>query len=125
MNGSPAVNKRDPLHILFQMAGENITGRSGRLGRGVEQMHLRLFKRATAFMMVAAWAGGNQVIPSVLSPQMARDDVIDRQGRSVFAAVLAGIVISAQDLTLGELDARARSFYHSLQTNNRRSWVRF
>lgn len=55
----------------------------------------------------------------MFSTLAARNDVIDRQVGGGFSAVLAGIVVPAQDLTFIQLDSDARSLDHALQADDR------
>lgn len=73
--------------------------------------------------MVAARTGGNDVIPGVETPQMAWNNVIDRQIHSVFAAILAGKIVAPKDFTLVKLDLQVRAVNHRLQPDDRRDGV--
>lgn len=55
--------------------------------------------------------------------EMARDDVIDGQRGCMLTAVLANEIIPSQDLSLGQLDLRPRSFDHPLQADDRRDGI--
>jgi hypothetical protein len=55
----------------------------------------------------------------MLSAEMARHDMVYGQAAVTFAAVLAGIIIPAKDLTAGQLDVGARSMNLGFQSNDR------
>lgn len=77
-----------------------------------------LLKGASTFAMVAGWAGCHQVVPGMFSTLAAWNDVIDRQVEGGFSAVLAGVIIPAQDLTFIQLDADAGSLDHAFQADD-------
>jgi hypothetical protein len=54
--------------------------------------------------------------------QAARDDVIDRQVGYMLPAVLAGVIVAAENLTLGEPYTWPRPLNHPLQADNRWPW---
>jgi hypothetical protein len=49
------------------------------------------------------------------------DDVVERQLLCPLAAVLTGVVITAEDLTLGETHVRVWSVHHVFQSDNGRA----
>ena len=73
-----------------------------RIGRGflwwMEQAHMRLLHLAPALAMVAGGASRYKIDPYMLPAHVARDDVVDRQMPVASAAILAGIIIAAEDL---------------------------
>jgi len=94
-------------------------GSGGRwFGWNSQQVHLNLIEGPTPFAVVAAWASSHQIIPGVLSTQTSRDDVIHCQVSTVLPTILADVIVSAQDLTLGEADTGAGAAHHLLQTDN-------
>src|SRR5690606_8234329 len=84
-----------------------------------QQVHLRLLEGPAALAVVASGTGSHQVVPKMLTTQPAGHDVIDRQLGRVLSAVLAGVAVAAQDLTLGQPYVRPRPVHHFLQPNDR------
>jgi len=80
-----------------------------------------LLHGAPAFAVVAGRAGSDQVLPGMLAAQVTGDEVVDSQGQGMQTAVLAGVVVPAQDFALGQLDRRARSPDHLIQPDDRGS----
>jgi len=80
---------------------------------------MRLLQGAASFAVITVWTGCHQIIPFVFTPQPPGNDVVDCQIGYTCSAVLAGVVISAQDLALGQPHPRAGAFYHSGQANDR------
>lgn len=70
-------------------------------------------------MMVAGGACGDQVLPTVITPQMARDHVVNRQVSPLLAAVLASVVISPEDLSFIQLHGGVWTFDHHPQADDR------
>jgi len=50
--------------------------------------------------------------------------MIDGQFGGFSAAVLAGVVVTAEDFRLGQLDGGARPFDHMLESDNRRGGIK-
>lgn len=85
------------------------------------QVQARFFGGAVALFDVAAYAGGDHVLPSITPAFGAGDDVID--GQIVFvAAVLAGMAVSVQNIASGERDVLVRNLNILAQPNNGRQW---
>ena len=59
-------------------------------------MHVHFLHFAPAFAMVAGGASRYEVCPNMLTPHVPRDDVIHRQTAVTPAAVLAGIIVTAE-----------------------------
>lgn len=83
-----------------------------------------LVGRLAAFAVVAGRTSCYQVIPGVRSALVARHDVVDGQFGGLGAAILAGVIITAEDLCLGQLDGGARAFDHVLQADDGRGGVK-
>src|SRR3990172_213213 len=101
------------------MTCKQVLGRSWRFARKVQQAHVGLLDGSSTLAVVAVLAGGNQVSPSIFTPQMARNNMVDRQVDSSLTAILTNIVIPAQNLALGQLDSRVRPADHNDQANHR------
>lgn len=84
----------------------------------MQQAHLSLLNRAATLTVVTMWAGSHQVYPGVLSSQVAGDDMVDGQCSAMLPAVLAGEIVAAQHLALGQLDARTRAMNHLFETDD-------
>jgi hypothetical protein len=105
---SPTLYKLLPRLVFFQVSAEEVTARGARLVGALQQPHVGLSERAAALPVVAGRARAHQVFPMVLSPIVAWEDVIHGQVLCLLAAILAGVVISPEDLFLGELHPGAR-----------------
>jgi hypothetical protein len=70
----------------------------------MQQVHVDFFQAATAFAVIAARARSHNVVPHVLAALVARLDMIDCKAAVAPAAVLAGIIIPAEDLPAGQFD---------------------
>ena len=79
---------------------------------------MRLIERPASFAVIASWAGGNQVAPFMPAALAAGDDVVNCHVRNLLTAVLAGVIIPSQDLTLAQFDSNTRPFDHPFQTND-------
>jgi hypothetical protein len=84
-------------------------------------MHLRLFNRPPTFTMIAMGAGSHQVVPGMVTPQVAWNDVVNREVRYMLTAILAGIVIPPQDFALGQLNLGSRAVDHLFQADDGRA----
>ena len=83
---------------------------------------MRLLERPTAFSVITGRASSHQILPGVITSQVARQDMVDGHYRSMLPAVLAGIAVTAHDFPLGELDMRTRALDHMDQADYRRAW---
>ncbi len=61
-------------------------------------MHFGLFGRAVTLFGVALAAAGNHVFPTCIAATTARVYVVERQVTRANAAILAGVVISSEDV---------------------------
>jgi len=92
-----------------------------RLAGWVPQAHVGFLKRASPFPDVALRAGGYQVPPAIISPSMAWNDMIDGQLARGSAAVLALVVVPAEDFALAEPDTRPGALDHVSEPDDRRA----
>ena len=104
--------------VVAQMPRENILSRAGGFCGETEQPHLNLLQSAPTLTMVAGWTSRHYIIPDMLASHMARDNVINGHKRGMLPTILAGVIIPAQDLALGQLDARSWAPDHLFQTND-------
>ncbi len=88
----------------------------------MQEVHLRLLNGAAALAVVAMRAGSHQVSPGMRPAEVAWDDMVDRQGSGVLAAILAGVVIATKHLALGQFDARVGTVNHLFQADD--GWTR-
>jgi hypothetical protein len=58
----------------------------------------------------------------MLTPLMARNNVIQSQLPELFATVLAGVMIATENLDTSQLSHRAGTLDHSSEVNHRRNW---
>jgi hypothetical protein len=68
--------------------------------------------------MVAVLAGSDQVVPVVLAASIARDDVVEGELSRAMAAVLAGVVVTEEDIAATEASAGVRSSDYVDQANH-------
>ena len=80
-------------------------GQPMRLGRLSNQAHSGLFRRAAALLMIAAETGRNDIIPTLLSTERNRHDVIEGKvlGRKLLPAVLTRIIVTRVNVGAREL----------------------
>lgn len=62
------------------------------------------FQPATSLAVIAGWTGRNHIRPDMFTIQMLGKHVVNSQGGGVAPAILAGIIIPAEDLATGQLD---------------------
>lgn len=72
--------------------------------------------------MIATGAGRDDVIPDVLSPEMAWINVVDGQVSALPAAVLAGEIVASKHLASIEFHAQTWPMDHLLQADD--GWAR-
>ncbi len=109
-----------PLRVSIHVAPKDILDGIGRFDGKAVQSEARFFQCAAALAVVAGSAGGDDIIPDVFAPQVARNDVVDGQVQGVFAAILAGEVIATEDFTAGQLQSWPGTVHHVLQADNGR-----
>src|SRR6185312_9098319 len=70
----------------------------------VQQLHVRLFGRAAAFLLVARAAGGHHVHPRVAAPARHREDVVagELERREMAAAERADEAVAVEELAVVE-----------------------
>jgi len=108
-----------PLSVFFYVSAEEVIACGAGLVRMLQQPHVGLPESSAALSTVAVWAGAHQVLPMMLSRIVAWDDVIHGQVLCLTTALLAGVVISPEDLFLSELHPRARPPDHIDQLYHR------
>jgi hypothetical protein len=69
-------------------------------------MHAGLIRRAAAFSLVARFAGGHDIFPTLFSTLNDRNHVIESElvFRVLVAAILANVLIAQKDVGAGEAD---------------------
>ncbi len=102
---------------------EDVIGRVGRFFGEIGQSHPRFLKRQAAFAVIAGWAGSHNIRPHVGATHVTRQNVVDGEVGGLLSAVLAGIVVAAEDLAAGEADVRMRGVDHLLQADDGRDGV--
>jgi hypothetical protein len=80
-----------------------------------------LFKRASAFTMVAGRASCNQIAPVMYPTLAARNYVIDCEPGSTLTTILAGEIIAPHDLAFVQFYMDAGSFDHPFEPNDGRT----
>src|SRR5512133_2638468 len=91
------------------MPAENISCVGRRFLGDVHESHVCLFQFPSAFAVITMGARGNNIGPNMLTPKMARDDMVHRQTSIPLTAILAGIIVSTENLPAGQFDMRTRS----------------
>lgn len=114
----PPVDIRFPLLIIVEMSAKDIHGARRRFFGNAHQLHVDLFHPAAALAVVAMRAGRNNVRPDVLSTQVPGCDMIDGQVTLVLPAVLAGIIVPAENLPPCQFDVRTRPMDLVLQPDD-------
>src|SRR5438132_739635 len=98
------------------LAGAHVRGvqvlRCGRRPyRQTQERHACLSQGAAALAVVARLAGGDDVLPNMLTAPMARYHVIEGQVVPTPAAVLAGVIVPDEDFLTRHLDDRTRTLH--------------
>ena len=81
------------------MPAKDIDCAGWRLFRDTQQFHVHFFHFAPALAMIAMGAGSHNVRPDVLAAHVPWSHVIHREIALALSTVLAGIIVSAKDLT--------------------------
>src|SRR5688572_16674322 len=81
-----------------QVRGEQRVDVTARLERRAHQPHPRLLREPPTLAMVAVLARRHEVVPCVQPAAVARNDVIERQVVRLRPAVLAGVLVTHEDL---------------------------
>src|SRR5437870_3049047 len=107
------------------LAGAHVRGvevlRCGRWPhRQPEERHPRLSERAPALSVVARLAGGDNVLPHMLTATMTWYHVIEREVVATPPAVLAGVVVANENFLARHLHDRARTLHVIRETDHRR-----
>ncbi len=77
---------------------------------------------AAAFTVIAGGAGSHYIGPDMLTTQVFRQNMVDRQIASMPATVLADEVITTKNLPPGQFDLQTGAMDHMLQTDNGWPW---
>lgn len=86
--------------------------------RLAEQLHACRLQHPAALLVIATAAGCDQVLPAVAATQTARDDMVQRQLHILAAAILAGVMVTAEDLLLVQFDFGSGAAHHALQADH-------
>jgi len=70
----------------------------------MQERHVGFFQPAASLAVIAAWTGRNHIRPDMSTLQMLGKHVVKGQVGGVASAILAGIIIPAEDLATGQLD---------------------
>lgn len=100
------------------MATKKILGGRFRLKGLATQEHIGFFGGVAPFLAVAGGAGGHQIVPTVGAALMAGDNMINGEDVGFAAAILADVIVAAQDLFFGEGDVVAGAAHHLDKTND-------
>src|SRR5690606_8679573 len=101
------------------MASKTIGSRAARLVRRAEKLHIGLFRCAPTLPAVAGRTGGDKVCPAMGAAGMAGYNMVDGQLVAWAPAILAGVVIATQHLSLAQGHARSRTLDQVLQFDDR------
>ena len=85
-----------------------------------DQLHVGFFRGAASLAVIAFGACAGYICPLVFSPAMSGYDVIYGKQGIIFAAVLAGIIVTAKYSNPGEFVLVAGGADHIIQTDNSR-----
>lgn len=95
-----------------------------RLGWLSQQFHPRFLGGTTRFALIAGLAGSDYIAPYVFSAHVAWKDMVQGHLAGLPTTVLAGILITDENLPPRQFCLWARPFHHMNQTNNRRRYHR-
>jgi len=94
-----------------------------RFSRPADEPHACVFRRAAAFLMIAAEARSDNIVPALLAAHRDWNDVIEREilGGKFLAAVLARVIVARIDVGARKLNA-VQVFYADVfeKANDRR-----
>lgn len=93
-----------------------------RSARNDAQSHAGFLRRSVALLHVAFQASCHDVIPCVDAAAGSRDYVIDCQVRPSNTAVLAGVVVSVENIAPGQADLFVWNFDVVPEANYCRQW---
>ena len=80
---------------------------------------MRLLDRSSTLVMITGGAGGHQVIPYMLPTQAAWCHMVQGQLTACFTAVLAGVMITAENFSAVQFDDGTWAFDHPVQADDR------
>src|SRR5262249_49406217 len=72
--------------------------------RHCHEQHAGLFRGAVAFLDIALQAGCHHVIPVIDAAARAREDVVDSEVVPALPAILAGVIVTMQDVASRQAD---------------------
>lgn len=88
----------------------------------MQKVHISLLDGAASFPVIARRAGSHQVFPGMSASQVTGFNMVYRQANAVNPAVLAGVVITAENFALGQADFWAGTFDHFRKADD--GWTR-
>jgi len=103
------------------MPAKDVRGIRRRFLWDVHKAHVRFFHFSSAFMVIAGGAGRHHVCPDMLAAEMPRENVIHRQIAVAPAAILTGIIVTAEYFAARQLDAGPRPMDLAFQADDRRA----
>lgn len=103
-----------------QVPSETVLGGWLRLKGLANQLHVGFFGPLPTFPPVAGRASRYQIVPRMRPTLATGNHVVDGQEAHLAAAILAGVIVTAEDLSFGQCNSGAWSFDHVLQLDNGR-----
>ncbi len=104
------------------MSSEDVGCVGGWFLWNMEEMHVRLFESSAAFVVIAGGTGRHNVRPDMLTAQMSGDDVVYGQASVLTPAVLAGIIVPAENFAARQFDVRPWPVNLHIEAYHGRSW---
>ena len=117
----PTFDELFPLVIFLYETSKYIMGISRWFLGLAKQYHMRLIKFASTLVVVASRAGSNHIFPYMFASQVLRENMIQGKVKNTLSAVLAGIIIPAEDLPAGKLYSWTRAMNHLVEPDHGRS----
>jgi len=96
-----------PLGMFVEAVIHYVVANYGRRRWLTAEFHASHFGRAPCFALVTGLAGAHHVLPGMFASEVARDDVVYGEVSGLFAAVLAGVIVSKKHLAPAHLPLRA------------------
>ncbi len=87
-----------PFLVHLVVGVNNVIAGNMGLERLAKQLHPYFRGGAAGFAMIACLAGADQILPLVLPPEMAWDNVVEGELSRLLPAVLAGIPVAVENL---------------------------
>ena len=115
---SPLGQELMPLAVGVQVLIGNEETAITRRDRLPYETHPRLSGSTPSFTAIACSTAADDVVPSMFTPTMARNNVIQSQHLGLLSAILASIIITAEYFDPSHFPYRTRTLHQSPEMNH-------